>query len=54
MNSEDKAQWYALLYRLEQNGNDGADVYEAEEFCKAMEEKYGKPWKELQPGLADL
>ena len=39
---DDLSQWQDLLRRLEEGGNDGADVYEAQEFLKAMCEKYGE------------
>lgn len=47
LTSEERAEWEALCARCEQGGNDGADVYEAEEWSKAKETKYGQPFKTL-------
>jgi hypothetical protein len=48
MNEEELKQWRQILENLEAGGNDGADVYEAEGFCRSMEEKYGKPFNQLE------
>lgn len=47
MNQEEINHWEYLLNRCDEGGNDDADVYEAEEFCRMMQEKYGKPFKDL-------
>lgn len=44
---EEYQQYLRLCEQCEHSGNDGADVYEADSFCKTMEEKYGKPFNIL-------
>ncbi len=47
LSPEDAAQWQRLCAMVERGGNDGADVFEAEEWCKTMESKYGQPFSVL-------
>lgn len=47
MNPEEVKEWIKLLQRVEDGGNDSADIYEAEEFCRFMEQKYKKPFNQL-------
>jgi len=37
---DEKVDWEDILRRTEEGGNDGADVYEAEQLWKSFEEKY--------------
>lgn len=56
MNPEEAKQFHEIMQRVEDGGNDGADIYEATEFCRAMEAKYklpfdmlnGSEWKSAQ------
>ena len=47
MNDEEQREWKELLRRCAASGNDGADVYEAEEFQHQMELKYGCRFHDL-------
>lgn len=47
MTREEYLHYLELCRRCNEGGNDGADVYEAEEFCRSLCDKYNKPWLEL-------
>ncbi len=47
MTTTERKQWAEILKTVERNDNDGADVYEAEEFSKHMESKYKQPFQIL-------
>ena len=48
MNDEETKHYRELMQRVEDGGNDGADIYEAVEFCKQMEAKYNLPFDMLK------
>lgn len=43
MNKEEIEEWKKLCEKCEKGGNDGADVEEATQFCRLMEDKYQQP-----------
>ncbi len=41
LTSGEKARVKELLWRIEASGNDGADIYDYEDFINHLKEKYG-------------
>jgi hypothetical protein len=48
LTSQEYEELQYLYGRCEEGGNDGADVYECEEYSKMLELKYGLPIKDLE------
>ena len=48
MNDDEVKQYHELMQRVEDGGNDGADIYDATEFMRGMERKYQLPFDMLK------
>lgn len=48
MTPEEIQTYHAVMQKVEDGGNDGADIYEAIEFMRSMEAKYNLPFDMLK------
>jgi len=46
---DEREEYFQLLARIELGGNDGADIYEFEQFARNLELKYNLPIEHIFP-----